>query len=250
VLKLSCRCRLKVNQNVPCYFLAFPPFINRETRLTGYECPLKEEISVLEPVRNMGFYEVGNIMQCDSYLGILFFLLGLICTFMTVLVYNYIIYRLVNQAAREYKESRWVRPLYNVRDIYQSELQDYNHTYPLSHRLLLRIRSEVLKQYQYVVDSCVYIVTATFGLVQCFVSIALCPVTVLCAVPMFFLKRMFILFCNDCTKEGRQRKLIEGLRKKEKEADMRKKMAKGGYAKLDFDDDDSHAHEHDVELVL
>jgi len=169
---------------------------------------------------------------------------------MTVLAYNYIMYRLVTQAVREYKESRWVRPLYNVRDIYKSELRDYNRTYPLSHRLLLRIRSELLKQYQYVVDSCIYIVTATIGLVQCFVGIALCPITVLCAVPMFFFKRMFILICNDFTKEGRQRKILEELRKKEKAAELRKKMDKGGFVSLNFDDDESHAHEHDIELVF
>jgi hypothetical protein len=180
-------------------------------------------------------------MQCDTYLGMFFFLLGVISLVMTVVSYNYILYRLTFQVTHEYKNSRWVRPLYNVNNIYHDELREYNSKFPFSYRLILRIQSEFSKQCKYVMDSGIYIVFAVVGLVQCFFSIALCPVAVLCAVPMFFLKRIFILACNDYTKEGRERKLLQSLREKQKNTEKREK---GG---LIFDDDEKHAHDHDVE---
>ena len=46
--------RVKENKNVPCYFLAFPPFIDRVTEVSGFECHLKEVKFILE-------YTINNI---------------------------------------------------------------------------------------------------------------------------------------------------------------------------------------------
>ena len=73
--------KLKVNYNVPCFIQAFPPFVEYKDRTESmFTCPIQSAISDQETVRPKAYYETSNIVQCDTYLGILFFIIGALFT--------------------------------------------------------------------------------------------------------------------------------------------------------------------------
>merc|ERR1711991_856304 len=64
-----------VNYNVPCWFMAFPPFTDRMSEVSDFTCPYQFAISESEPTRKKmhGFYKDSNIVPCDSYFGVLLY---------------------------------------------------------------------------------------------------------------------------------------------------------------------------------
>ena len=198
---LSSPFRKKVNFNVPCYLMAFPPYSDQKTKVTGFECPLKFSVASTEADRSDGFYDDSNIVQCDSYFGTLFFVFGIVFSVSLVVSYGYLLWRLIRMVINEYRNSRWVKPLYAVQDIYRSERHEYEHSFPLMDRAMLAVRAEALRQYTYGMEAAAFIISALGGCVGCLLRSALCPLSCVCAPVVFFGKRVFILACNDLTKE-------------------------------------------------
>jgi hypothetical protein len=59
---------------------------------------------------------------------------------------GYILWRLISLVTKAFKESRWVKPLYAVQDIYKAECIEYKKNFPFIQRFVLLVRAESIKQ--------------------------------------------------------------------------------------------------------
>ena len=115
--------RKSVNFYVPCYLLAFPPFEDiRSLNEKDFHCPLAGSLSSAAVQREQGFYRDLNIVQCDTYLGVIMLNIGAIFFTFLIVSYGWIFFSFISLGVHEFRKSRWVTPLIAVQEIYDAEV--------------------------------------------------------------------------------------------------------------------------------
>jgi hypothetical protein len=114
--------RKDFNYYVPCYFMAFPP--HRKQQLPSSSCPMASYSSPLQKSNSAGtcggnsvfflpylklvfflsgFFLDSNILQCDSYLGIIIFVLSAVLIALIITGYFYTFYTTISLVATEFQ---------------------------------------------------------------------------------------------------------------------------------------------------
>jgi len=124
---LAPKFRKGVNYFVPCFFQAFPPY--QIQHLPTESCPVAGYTSPDQPlleVRPDGFYDNSNILNCDSYLGVIFFTVGATLVVYAIVGYWYVFNSMVTLVSAEFKDSKFVDILEKLIRIREDEEMSYN----------------------------------------------------------------------------------------------------------------------------
>jgi hypothetical protein len=119
--------RKGVNQFVPCFFQAFPPY--QQQHLDSSTCPVAQFTSAdqrILDIRPDGFYKNSNILNCDSYLGVIFFVASATLLVYAILGYYYIFHSFISLVSAEFKDSKFVDILEKLIRIREDEEISYN----------------------------------------------------------------------------------------------------------------------------
>lgn len=73
-----------------------------------------------------GFYDNKNILNCDSYLGVIFFTVGATMVVYAILGYYYVFSSLINLVSSEFKDSKFVDILEKLIRIREDEEMSFN----------------------------------------------------------------------------------------------------------------------------
>lgn len=115
--------RKSTNFNIPCYFMAFPPY--RIAHIDRSTCPVASLSSSHQIQPHSGFFHVHNILSCDSYWGIMIYWTSFVVFVVSILGYFLMIYTLITLVIKEFVGSRWMDIVSKLEKIHDEEIFDY-----------------------------------------------------------------------------------------------------------------------------
>lgn len=116
--------RKNINYFTPCYYMGYRPYrqnhIDREAT-----CPVQQYSSSLQNPDDAGNFYLRNILSCDSYWGIILFVVSACVFTIGIVGYFYVFYSFISQTISEFVNSRWVDILDKLLKIRDEEKEDY-----------------------------------------------------------------------------------------------------------------------------
>lgn len=103
--------------------MGFKPY--RRDNIDRDTCAVNQYSSSMQGPDDAGNFYSRNILSCDSYWGIIVFVVAASVFTMGIVGYFYIFYSFISQTMSEFVNSRWVDILDKLLKIRDEERQDY-----------------------------------------------------------------------------------------------------------------------------
>ncbi len=146
-------------------------------------------------------YKDNQIVSCDSYLGTLLYTIGCICFGFMLVGYTYFIYRVLDTAASELLNSRWVSFVKVLRTIKATEEKYFTSSFSIIERSKLYLENESIEQGRFVREFIKYVVNAVISLCVDIINLIYGPITMLNKPIKFIIKRCCSAFYPEEKKE-------------------------------------------------
>ncbi len=182
---LTCLLTHLLNHSLTHSLSAFPPYHVRNISIDT--CP--EHSTYLSAYASDELYRDNQIVSCDSYLGTLMYIIGCICFGFMLFGYTYFIYRLLDTAASELLNSRWVTFVKVLRTIKSTEEKYFISSFSIIERLKLYLENESIEQGRFIREFVKYVVNAVISVVVDTINIIYGPFTMLYKPVKFIIKR-------------------------------------------------------------
>ena len=137
--------RIDRNYYVPCYFMALPPF--HMAHIEASTCNVAD--SYTENGKVDAFYQDYNIMQCDSYMGILFYTLGCVSFGFILIGCGYLFVRLITLSAYQFRTCPWAMNVVTLKAIQATDERNYNNHFLWLDRVQRDLQNEAQLQAEF-----------------------------------------------------------------------------------------------------
>jgi Ran GTPase-activating protein (RanGAP) involved in mRNA processing and transport len=201
--------RKNVNYFTPCYYMGFKPY--RRDNIDRDTCAMNQYSSSMQGPDDAGNFYSRNILSCDSYWGIIVFVVAASVFTMGIVGYFYIFYSFISQTMSEFVNSRWVDILDKLLKIRDEERQDYQKRFPFWDRLYLNASILISYQLKSVRISLGWFFSTLYFSFRFIMRLFIGPIIMLLGPILFLLERLFVISCLNFTfsskeERARQRK--------------------------------------------
>lgn len=183
--------RINVNYYVPCYFMAFPPL--KIPRIPVDTCPVAYALASDAPQAGKLLYQDLNILQCDSYLGIIFFTTGFICLAFLLFGYWFLICRFILTVSNDFRTSRWTATIRLLMSVQASERKSYNEAFFILDRLRMSVKNEINLQIGFMRGVPLWMIEVFLEFCSNTLYIASGPIACVLSPVTFLLRRIGVL---------------------------------------------------------
>lgn len=168
--------RKSIYSFVPCYYLAFPPY--REYRINPTDiCPVAD--SALYPLKYM--QRDHNMLQCDSYFGLTLFTFSIMSLAFVLIGFNWLFYRMITQAADEFRQSFWVAELRNLNTLRSFDRKTFNQTFSWIERFQLASYKEIHEQVSMILKAINWMIDGTIWIFMKMIKWPFVPILGICS---------------------------------------------------------------------